>query len=93
MLPDSYRILIDARRKLQGMHEPVIHFIKILIVNVLGTVTGVAGRHFVMGRLVPAVILITHDVAIYTSLWIILQVRVALTVDEGERTEAKSKAT
>jgi len=93
MLPDSNRILKGTRSELQSMHKTIIHFIKILKVNVFGSVTGITSCHFVMGTLVPALVLIAHDMTVYAGLRIIQQVRVTLTVNEGERTKPKGKAT
>lgn len=93
MLSDSNRILKGTRSELQSMHKTIIHFIKILKVDVFRSVTGITSSHFMVGTFVPALVLITHDMTVYTGLWIIQQVRVTLTVDEGERAKPKGKAT
>lgn len=71
VLSNSDGIIISTRRKLQGVHETVIHFVKIFKVNILWSVTGVTCGNFAVRRLVPTVILITHDMAIYTGLRVI----------------------
>ena len=48
MLSDSDWIVVLTGCKFQGMHETVVHFIKIFKINIFWTVTRVTGRYFVM---------------------------------------------
>jgi hypothetical protein len=72
MLSDSNGISINAGGELQGMHEAIIHFVKILKVDIFGCMAGIASCDLMMRRTVPAFVLVTHNVTIHTGLRVIL---------------------
>ena len=59
--------------------------------RVIGNVAVVAGGVSVVGRFLPTVELIAHDVAIDASRWVVREVARALSILKRERTKANEE--
>ena len=85
---DLDRVGISAAREIKGVPESVVRLHRILPDNVMGSVAIVAGRHRVMARFHPGVVLRLHYVAVRAGGGIIRQVGVSLGVEERVSTKA-----
>lgn len=81
-LPNSDRFGEIVQRKTFGMQESAFRFYEILGNERLGRMAIIARGDGVVARLLPAVVLVVHDMAILARCRIIRQIRRALTIPE-----------
>src|SRR5206468_2658 len=81
--PDANRLREILQREALGVPEAVLSLDQILGDQVMGYMAVIAGGVGVMTGLLPAVVLVAHDVAVDARLGVVAQVRKALGVVDG----------
>src|SRR5690349_10002105 len=77
-------------REALGVPEAVLRLAGVFAREIVRRVTVVAGGDGVMARLLPAVVMFTHDVAIGARGGIIAEIRTTLAIPEGVPSEAET---
>src|SRR5215471_5167364 len=80
---DLNGVRVLSAREVEGVPKSVVRFYCIFSDDVMRCVADVAGRHRMVARLHPAVVLRPHDVAVRTSGGVVREIRVSLGIDEG----------
>ncbi len=88
----SYRLMKTAQREIIGMPEPIRSLGVIFADEILGRVAIVTGRRGVMTGLLPAVILLVHDVTIGARRRVVAHVRIPLSVPKRIHANPHGKA-
>lgn len=91
-LRNPQRIGKASGSKIERMPEPIARLDDVLSHRRMGCVAVVARSHGVMTTSVPGREVLTHDVAVGASLWIVSQIRGALCIAESKESQTESRA-
>jgi len=83
VLTNKDGIFVSVKCKFPGMAETIFCFVKIFGKETFGGMTRITSRHILVRTFEPTFILIAHNMAIHAGLRIILEISIALSIDEG----------
>lgn len=89
---DSNWLVKVLKGETLGMPEAVLRLGEVLAHQVVGRVAIVARRHRVMAGVLPAGIVVAHDVAVHAGLRIVAEIGPSLREGEGVTTRANQDA-